>query len=56
MPTKKSVISLPLDDAMLKRIDEYRRHCESIPTRTEAIRRLIDESLIKYEKKRGQDK
>ena len=50
MATEKPRILLTVDDEMLKRIDDY-RYENRIPARSEAIRRLIDESLRKYEKK-----
>jgi len=35
-----------MDDDLVKRIDDYRRTIEgSIPSRSEAIRRLIEEGL-----------
>lgn len=52
MPTKKPIISFPVEEDFLKRIDDYRRSIEGpIPPRTEAIRRLLEEALSKYEKK-----
>ena len=35
---------------LLKRVEDY-RYENRIPTRTEAIRRLLEEALKKYEKK-----
>ena len=49
MPTEKPRIILTVDDKLLERIDDF-RFGNRINTRSEAIRRLIDESLIKYEK------
>jgi metal-responsive CopG/Arc/MetJ family transcriptional regulator len=41
-----------MDDDMVMRIDDYRRSAEgNIPSRSEAIRRLINESLSRHEKK-----
>ena len=52
MPTQKPIIPVTMDDEMVKRIDDYRRSVEgNIPSRSEAIRRLIDESLSRHEKK-----
>jgi metal-responsive CopG/Arc/MetJ family transcriptional regulator len=50
MPTEKPKILITFDDDLLRRIDDYRfeTRCNS---RSEAIRRLIEEALIKYEKK-----
>ena len=50
MPTKKPQILLTLDEDLLERIEDY-RYGNRIPTRTEAIRRLLDEALKKYEDK-----
>jgi metal-responsive CopG/Arc/MetJ family transcriptional regulator len=51
MPTKKPIISFPVDEELLKRIDDYRRVYEGrIPPRSDAIRHLLDEALSKYEK------
>lgn len=52
MPTQKPIIPIAMDDDLVKRIDDYRRTIEgSIPSRSEAIRRLIEDSLSRYEKK-----
>ena len=48
MATEKPRILLTVDEEMLKHIDDY-RYENRIPTRSEAIRRLISESLKKYE-------
>ena len=52
MATDKPKVLLILDEDLLKRIDDY-RYENRIPARTEAIRRLIDNSLSLYEKKKG---
>jgi len=49
MATDKPKVLLILDEDLLKRIDDY-RYENRIPARNEAIRRLIDEALKKYEK------
>ena len=51
MPTDKPKVLLILDEELLRRIDDY-RYDNRIPARNEAIRRLIDESLKRYEKKK----
>lgn len=52
MPTQKPIIPIAMDVDLVRRIDNYRRTIEgSIPSRSEAIRRLITEALKKYEKK-----
>ena len=48
MPTKKPQILLTIDEKLLERIEDY-RFGNRIPTRTEAIRRLIEETLERYE-------
>jgi metal-responsive CopG/Arc/MetJ family transcriptional regulator len=50
MPTNKPRILLTVDDKLIKRIDDFRFE-NRINSRSEAIRRLIKESLKKYEKK-----
>jgi len=50
MPTEKPKIIFVAEDDLLERLDDY-RYDNRIPTRSEAIRRLLDESLKKYEKK-----
>jgi metal-responsive CopG/Arc/MetJ family transcriptional regulator len=50
MPTEKPKILITFDDDLLKRIDDYRFE-NRINSRSGAIRRLIEEALIKYEKK-----
>jgi len=49
MATDKLRILITIDEDTLERIDDY-RYENRIPTRSEAIRRLLDESLKKYEK------
>ena len=50
MPSKKPKILLIVDEDLLERIDDFRFE-NRINTRSEAIRRLIKETLNKYEKK-----
>ncbi len=50
MPSKKPKILLVIEDELIERIDDF-RYENRIPSRSEAIRRLIEESLKKYEKK-----
>ena len=45
MPTRKHVITFLADDDLLKRIDDYRRSQDSIPSRSEAVRLLVENSL-----------
>jgi metal-responsive CopG/Arc/MetJ family transcriptional regulator len=50
MPTKKPQILLTVDDELLERIDDY-RYTNRIPSRSEAVRRLLAGSLDRWEKK-----
>jgi metal-responsive CopG/Arc/MetJ family transcriptional regulator len=49
MPTDKPQILLTIGRGLLKRIEDF-RYGHRIPTRSEAIRRLIEEGLKSYEK------
>jgi metal-responsive CopG/Arc/MetJ family transcriptional regulator len=52
MPTQKPIIPVTMDPELVRRIDDYRRTVQSaIPSRSEAIRCLIEEGLSKHEKK-----
>ena len=44
MPTEKPIINFVADDEFLKRIDDF-RFSNRINSRSEAIRRLIEEGL-----------
>ena len=48
MSTDKPKIILVLDHDIIHRIDDY-RYGNRIPSRSEAIRRLILETLLRYE-------
>ncbi|HUV58512.1 MAG TPA: hypothetical protein VMW09_00175 [Desulfatiglandales bacterium] len=50
MPTEKPKILMVLDNDLLEKIEDF-RYSNRIPTRSEAIRRLLEEALKKYEKK-----
>lgn len=50
MPDKRNIITLQVDDELMKRLDDF-RFDNRINTRSETIRRLLDEALKKYEKK-----
>jgi metal-responsive CopG/Arc/MetJ family transcriptional regulator len=50
MPTDKPKVIFVADDDLIKRIDDYRFE-NRINTRSEAIRRLLEEALKKYKKK-----
>jgi len=53
MPDKRNIITLQVDDELMKRLDDF-RFDNRINTRSETIRRLLDEALKKYEKKSKQ--
>jgi metal-responsive CopG/Arc/MetJ family transcriptional regulator len=50
MPTEKNILNFVVDDDLMKRLDDF-RFGNRINTRSEAIRRLLDEALRKYEGK-----
>ena len=50
MPTNKPRVLLTIDEELLRRLDDF-RYGNRIPTRSEAIRRLLEEALKRYEKK-----
>ena len=49
MPTDKPKVLITMDNDLLERVDDFRFE-NRINSRSEAIRRLIKESLKKYEK------
>lgn len=49
MPSDKPKILFVVDDELLARIDDY-RYANRIPSRAEAIRRLVEASLAAAEK------
>jgi len=51
MPTDKPKIIFVADNELLERLDDFRFE-NRINTRSEAIRRLLDEALKKYETKK----
>ena len=50
MPTEKPKLLIVFEENMIERIDDY-RYENRIPNRSEAIRRLIEDSLKRYKKK-----
>ena len=50
MLKEKSKALITFQEDLLKRIDDF-RYDNRIPSRSEAVRRLIEEALTKYEKK-----
>jgi len=55
MATDKPRILLTVDDNLLKRVDDFRFE-NRINTRSETLRRLLEEALAQYEKKPGKPK
>ena len=50
MPTEKPVLNFAVDEGLLERLDDFRFE-NRINSRSEAIRRLLEEALRKYKKK-----
>jgi hypothetical protein len=50
VPTEKPKVLITFDEKLLKRIEDFRFE-NRVNTRSEAIRRLLEEALMKYEKK-----
>ena len=50
MTEKRNIVTFQIDDKLAERLDNYRFE-NRINTRSDAIRRLLDKSLKKYEKK-----
>ena len=50
MATKKPQLLLTVDEKLLERIEDF-RYESRIPSRSEAMRRLIEEGLKQFEKK-----
>ena len=51
MPTEKPKILVVMHDDLIERLENYRRQCKNIPSKSEAVRTLLDEALKKYEKR-----
>jgi len=56
MPTKKNLITFLADDDLLKLIDDYRRTQDSIPSRSEAVRILVESGLKGMESEKTKPK
>jgi len=54
MPTKQPVVTMIFPEDLLKRVEDY-RYDNRIPSRTEAIRRLLEIGLKKYEKEESKE-
>jgi hypothetical protein len=52
MPTEKPKLLVVFNPKLIERLDNYRRRCKQIPSKSEAVRTLLDESLKKHEKKK----
>jgi metal-responsive CopG/Arc/MetJ family transcriptional regulator len=50
MASKNPKILITLNNKLIEKVDDY-RYESRIPSRSEAIRRLLNEALKKYEKK-----
>ena len=50
MASKNPKILITLNEKLIEKVDDF-RYENRIPSRSEAIRRLLDEALKKYEKK-----
>ena len=50
MAEKRNIVTFQIDDKLAERLDDYRFE-NRINTRSDAIRKLLDESLKKHEKK-----
>ena len=55
MPSKKPTIIFVAEEELVERLDDF-RFDNRINSRSEAIRRLIDDGLKKYEKNRNKSK
>ena len=54
MPNELIRISMLADQTWLSRIDEWRKQQEGpVLTRSEAIRRLVDEAIVRHDKQRA---
>ena len=49
MPTKQPVITMIFPEDLLNKVEDY-RYENRIPTRTEAIRQLLEKGLKQHEK------
>ena len=47
----KPKILVVVDDALIERLDNYRRQCKQIPSKSEAVHIPLGEALKKYEKR-----
>ncbi|MDO9528918.1 MAG: hypothetical protein Q7J27_07150 [Syntrophales bacterium] len=52
MATKKPIVTMVFDEELLRRVDDY-RYGNRIPTRTEAIRQILEKGLKEIEKEKN---
>ena len=52
MATKKPTITMVFDEELLRRVDDY-RYGNRIPTRTEAIRQILEKGLKEIKKEKN---
>ena len=50
MPDKKEILTISINKDLIKRLDDFRFE-NRVNSRSETIRRLLEEALKKYEKK-----
>ena len=55
MPTKQPVVTMIFSKELLERVEDY-RYANRIPTRTEAIRQLLEKGLKHSEKQTKKQK
>ena len=53
MPTKKDILTFAIDKKLLERLDTFRDN-NHIWSRSETVRRLLHEALLKHEKDESQ--
>lgn len=53
--TKTNPVYVRLSDSLLKKLDDYRRGQDSLPSRPEAIRVILEEKLLPNEQSRLSD-
>lgn len=53
MAVKKPTITMVFDEDLLERVDDY-RYGNRIPTRTEAIRQILEKGLKEIEKEKSE--
>jgi len=52
MATKKPIVTMVFDEELLERVDDY-RYGNRIPTRTEAIRQILEKGLKEIKKEKN---